>query len=847
VHRALGPAYVPACHTVPRPLLDLPQGRRQRAAARPAAPPKKARSPARPPAQLVCRFVASRSGQRRPPARNQPRRPGQSRSRARTGAPRPGGPRRSSARRQAWSGPGPLERAGRLAGAPGWALAAGALAWALMLSLWAAGVTVGSFAVFMATVLSAAIATGVIGARVASGKEPLRAARAVIVVVLAASVPVVFDPHSGDVFNLPKYTLMVVGSLVLAGLWAISAAHERSAPAWRNGLQWLVGALVLWTAVTAFASVDVRVSLLGNYGSYDGLYAAAAFGVVMMTAAEAFDASDVRRVLYALTFAGGGVVVLYGLVQLHDVEVHGDTWDFINWHLGSFSNDIFSTFGNPNHLAGYLAMLLPAVVVLGVLSRRWLGRCTAAVFGVAVLVELIRTSARGAWVATIASLVVLAVMMWPELRKRPGVTLGSAAAVVAVAAAGMAVAGRRFLSHPLSTLFQSGGNSSEEQRLEIWSAALRIAGNHPLTGTGPDTFGIVYPRYESAAWVKGLGPNYLVNGAHDIFMNVLADQGPIGLAIFVALLAWAAMRAIGAWRRLRSAELSEGGSSEAANQRALVAVLSAAIVAYVVQAVFNVQQVGLSFCFWLLLGLLAALARSVGVPATMAPRALLATTATAPGGDGLGAQAGPTATGQRDKGPTAKGRKQALALRPRHPQEVPWLTLSVSAVVAAAVVLLSLGADAPYRADHDYWAAATSLEPSASASTPTLVGRQFFSDMASAVNLNPWEPTYPAYEASVLTSAAAHASTKAETVQDLDKARALLARSVADEPRWAPYPSSEADLDMELSQIQPATARADIAKALLLAEQAVHDSPRDSAYRSFLATVKAAERKAGHG
>jgi hypothetical protein len=123
-------------------------------------------------------------------------------------------------------------------------------------------------------------------------------------------VPVIFDPHTGDVYNLPKYTLVVVAALALAGLWVVAAVHRRPLPLWRNGLQWLVGGIVVWTAVSAFAGVDTHVGLLGNYGSYDGLFLAAALGVVAMVTAEAFDVDDVRKVLAALAFAGGSVVLV---------------------------------------------------------------------------------------------------------------------------------------------------------------------------------------------------------------------------------------------------------------------------------------------------------------------------------------------------------------------------------------------------------------------------------------------------------------------------------------------------------------------------------------------------------
>ena len=740
--------------------------------------------------------------------------------------------------------PAVLEAITEKTGIPGWAAVLGAASWLLVLLLWAAGAVGGSFAVFLGTLLSAAVATGCLATAVARGKEALRGARACLLVVLCAAVPVIFDPHSGDVFNLPKYTVAVVGALVLAGLWVVAAVHHRSAPQWRNGLQWLVAALVAWTAVSALAGMDTHVGLLGNYGSYDGLYSAAALGVVMMAAAEAFDATDVGKVLGALGFAGGTVVVLYGLIQLHDTDLHGSTWDFIHWNLGSFTLDIFSTFGNPNHLGGYLAMIFP--IVLGLRAKQWPWRVAAGALCLALLAEVARTAARGAWVAVVAATLVLVVFLAPELRRRALASVAGGGAVVVVAVAGIAAFGRRFLNQPLSSLFQSGGTSSVEQRLEIWKAALHIGLNHPITGIGPDTFALVYPQYQSAAWVAGLGPNYLVNGAHDIFMNVLADQGFIGLVLFLALLAALALRSVGAWRRLRSLERGENVDPAAAEraraQRVSLAVVSASITAYVVQAAFNVQQVGLSFTFWLLVGLLAVLAQAAGVPGTLRPGVLLSTVPAA------GAPAAALNVGGKTTQPAQTPR--ALARRKwqgRRGPAVPWPSVLSAVAATVVVVLVALGADGPYRADHDYWAAYTSLkQPSptsaTTASQPSQVGATYFDELQHSFTLNPWEPTYPASEANLLTSAAGHASSASQAATDLTQARALLAKAHREAPLWATYAAGEAQVDMDLARIEPAGAHADLAAAASLARQAIKDNPRDPDYHTLLAQVLASER-----
>ncbi len=717
--------------------------------------------------------------------------------------------------------PRALELASEKTGVPGWALVLGAVSWALVALLWAGGAIGASFAVFLGTLLCASVATAWLVAGVASGKAGSRAGRAGLVVALATYVPVVFDPHTGDVFNLPKYTLVAIGSIVLAGLWALDAAHNRRAPRWRNGLQWALAVVLVWSVVSALAGVDTRVSLLGDYSSYDGLYSALAFAAVTMAAAEAFDASDVRKVLGALGFAGGSVVVVYGLVQLHDTELPGRRWDFVSWDLASTLGNIFSTFGNPNHLAGYLAVVLPVALVLGIFeARRWPLRAAGVLFALAVLALIVRSSARGAWVAVMASLLVLAALLAPELRRHLAATVGVVGAVVVVAVAGMVAGGRRFISEPLSALFQTGGTTSVQQRFDMWKAAAQMAVHHPVTGVGLDNYALVFPQYQTAAWVKGLGPNYLVNGSHDIFTTTLADQGFVGLVLFVALLAVVALRAAGAWRRLRAAEKGESdgpvGTGQARSYRVALAVVAACITAYVVQAVFNVQQVGLSFTFWLLTGLLLALAAAAGVPDSLRPGVLVSPAA-------LASPLPP----------------RAPARRRRRPADW-WPTAVTAAVVAAAVVFLSIGADGPYRADHAFWAATQTLRPSSSsaASSPAARAQAYFRDIHRAQALNPWEPRYLISEGLDLGNAAPHAASSSGRLADLTTALSLFAKAAKLEPLWGEPFYDQAEVYGELSQLQPAHAQADLAAAAASVRHALRDNPLDSSYAKLLAQVQ---------
>ncbi|HET9058886.1 MAG TPA: O-antigen ligase family protein [Acidimicrobiales bacterium] len=700
-------------------------------------------------------------------------------------------------------------------GLPLWSLIlAGVTALILVLTT-ATGATKWSFAVFVAALVGAAMGAAQLVAQVIEAKQPLRAARAGALIVLAAALPLVFDPHTGDVFNLPKFTVMAIGCLLLLALWLVAMTTRGERPRWANGLQWAVGALVLWTLLSALAGMDTHVSLLGNYGSYDGFYAAGCFGVLFMVAAESLDPEDVRQAISAVFLCAGSAVAVYGLIQLRDTEVHGAAWDFINWHASSFAGQIFSTLGNPNHLGGFLSMALPAVLVLGLGASRTWWRVAAGMLALVIIAEIIRTSARGAWVAVIVSLAVLAVGMAPEVSRRSRLYAGTAAGVVVVVAGAMAAGGSRFLSHKMSTLFQTSTGSSIWQRFQIWGSAVRIAGDHPLTGIGPDNFALVYPRYQSAAWVHSLGPNYLVNGAHDIFMNFLADEGPIGLVLWLAVLVLLARRAVMGWRSLRQQEVGNGdGGAEYRRHRMTLSVLAAAIAAYVVQASFNVQQIGLSELFWVLAGCTYAL--------TVAP---------SPAGN-----------------PAAEITGSPLK-RPRS-QASTWGPAAVTAgLCLAGVVVLGIFADAPYRADHDYWAAYESVAQARAVGVAGTTSREvsdtFYTDLDHAISLNPAEPTYPLNEAIVDSSIASHATSASQANASLVLARTAAMKAAADEPLSGAYPATAAQINLELARLEgkvPVLVHLYLSSAEKLAHQALADNPRDTAYQSLLAEVGAATR-----
>ena len=180
--------------------------------------------------------------------------------------------------------------------------------------------------------------------------------------------------------------------------------------------------------------------------------------------------------------------------------------------------------------------------------------------------------------------------------------------------------------------------------------------------------------------------------------------------------------------------------------------------------------------------------------------------------------------------PNQASRRGRVAWQGGRSRVVEWWTVGTTVVVAALVVLLALGAHGAFRADHDYLGGVHQFEAEhdfyrAHAGGPAVLQRY-----GQGHVLNPWEPTYPAYQGDHLRQCVpARLQQLAGHQRPRPEARRLLADSLAaEEPLMGTYSASEAQVDLELALLQPSSAKPDLAAAAALAREAVKDNPRES-------------------
>ncbi len=185
------------------------------------------------------------------------------------------------------------------------------------------------------------------------------------------------------------------------------------------------------------------------------------------------------------------------------------------------SNRVFGSLVYPNALAGFLVVAFaPTLVWIWVRARSWDVRVKwiALVFaGGVMLFCLVLTGSRGGFVAFgVMALTIFA--CWFSRGERP-TALWLVGLVVALAL--VFLLGQR-------AGFLRLGTTSLESRLDYWRGAAAIARDHPWVGTGPGTFGSIYPKYKTALTEEA-------QVVHNNFLQMWSDSGVLAFIAYALL------------------------------------------------------------------------------------------------------------------------------------------------------------------------------------------------------------------------------------------------------------------------------------------------------------------------
>jgi O-antigen ligase len=376
-------------------------------------------------------------------------------------------------------------------------------------------------------------------------------------------------------------TKLFAAGCVGGGVFAIAFVYGMK-ELWASA-KWLVVASVLFLAAglnsILNSSTPMTQNLYGVFGRQTGYIAyiilvMVALGAALLRTKKSFD-----LLVWALLISGAVNIIYCAWVIAFG--------DFVGWN-NPYGN-ILGLFGNPNFIGAFLGMFITGSIAFAFSDHfAWKYRIAFILLGLVAFYEIMDSNAVQGLVVTGAGLAMIGFYL--VRAKTKGWRLTSIYLVAVAIAGGFALAGA-LQKGPLAEFIYK---RSVSLRGTYWETGINIGMDKPWTGTGMDSYGLWYRAFRpDRAIVDMPGVNTVTNAAHNVVIDVFAYGG------FPLLLTYVAVLAIGLWAILRVTFRSR------AYDGTFVA-LATTWLAYQLQSIISINQIGLAIWGWVLVGALVA-------------------------------------------------------------------------------------------------------------------------------------------------------------------------------------------------------------------------------------------------
>ncbi|BAL82746.1 hypothetical protein SELR_10380 [Selenomonas ruminantium subsp. lactilytica TAM6421] len=273
-----------------------------------------------------------------------------------------------------------------------------------------------------------------------------------------------------------------------------------------------LGLFVLLSALSILVSPDRAFSFY-NWYNLVGVYVLTYFVVGQNLRSR----QQVKELLVVMG-AAAVLVLLYGFYQfLFGIDISAMKW-VDGDAFPELRKRVFSTWENPNILAGYLDIIICLAFGLFIKAGTKQKRIVLGALLAASAACLAMTYARG------ACLVIAAIFVVYGMLKDWRVLL-----VCAVVGIGLLLADP-VLYERLTSVFTKVDTSSE-MRLAFWESTIAMIQDHPFLGIGWGAYWKVYPEYDFYLQ----GADVLIVHAHNMYLNYAAEIGIPGMLSFMWL------------------------------------------------------------------------------------------------------------------------------------------------------------------------------------------------------------------------------------------------------------------------------------------------------------------------
>jgi O-antigen ligase len=394
----------------------------------------------------------------------------------------------------------------------------------------------------------------------------------------AVLITLIFSPIIADPFNSPKFwALILCASLISGYTMNKKLSLDFKDAKFYNILRITLSSYLIFSLISSIQSYNPQISFLGENFRKNGLLTFIALSVFFIAATKYVRFDNLNLVFKRLVFTGA-VVSAYSIIQITKN-------DFIAW---SDPNQIISTLGNSNFAGS--AMAIFAIVCFGQLLIKSVNlyyKLFNVILFIFIFYSIQKTNARQAlFILAIGIFVILLIRIFTINKRYGQITLLAFFPVGLLSLLALLQIG------PLQTLLYKGTVSI---RGYYWRAGIEMFKTHPFFGVGIDNYGKFFKEYREVGYPLKYGFGITSSNAHNVFIQNFATGG-----IFVGVLYFTIQLLI----FYRAIFLIKNSIGE---NRTKSSIIFAAWLAFQIQSLVSIDNVGLSIWGWVLGGALAGL------------------------------------------------------------------------------------------------------------------------------------------------------------------------------------------------------------------------------------------------
>jgi O-antigen ligase len=319
----------------------------------------------------------------------------------------------------------------------------------------------------------------------------------------------------GDTANLLVPLYLVIGAGVLSMAWTRLRAEDDDAPFKPGWLEWLlVGSVVLY-AVQATYSDDFTKGLQNVVFFY------VPFALLLGLLREVRWTKELLLQCLGVLVALALVFVFIGFVEYARKEL------LLNPRLvADQQNEAYfrvnSLFFDPNIYGRFLAMVMLGVATVVIWTKRTRDVGIGFVVLAILWAGLVLSFSQSSFAALLVGLAVLAALRWSV---KWTVTVCAVAVVIGL---GVVLLAPGAINLDLSK--SNGANKATSGRVDLIKGGARLFKDRPFFGWGSGSYSVVFRREENVSLDRA------TTASHTIPITVAAEQGIVGLAVYLALL-----------------------------------------------------------------------------------------------------------------------------------------------------------------------------------------------------------------------------------------------------------------------------------------------------------------------